>query len=477
MAALERRRTTSASARLTAWCVAGAFALAVQPAAVSSAAVPSLAVSSATWPGRVAPSDGGRAIRADPRLAARIRGRIAEYQERAERETKGRIKPAEVAVSVHVREIGHEAGREIGHEAGHEVGAEGGAGGGLVAIEPDRPMRPASNLKLVTTAAALVLLGPDGGFDTALETTGAVESGVLAGDLVVRAGGDPLYDPDAGGSVDALLAPALAQLRAKGVRSIQGAIVLDELDYALPSPAPGWPETSQRWSEFCALAGGFSANAGCLTAIVRAGAPGSPARVEVEPRRSGLVPRLSVTTGPARSALDVRVEARNGVVLVEGRIPKDVPEWSTRFAAPDPVELFGAVLSGALETGGIAVRDGVRRAHAPLAGRWTPLARIRTPLLSGGRYGIFLGAVQEQERREAALRYFERFRPMDVGRFATKVIDQVARNRAIIVVPAWWKLLWWLDRLSPSLYLLLAGRLVESTRRDLAGTLPQLPSG
>ena len=94
---------------------------------------------------------------------------------------------------------------------------------------------------------------------------------------------------------------------------------------------------------------------------------------------------------------------------------------------------------------------------------------IRTPLLSGGRYGIFVGALPEPEQRAAALRYFGRFRPMDVGVFAAKVLNQVARNRAIIVVPAWWKLLWWLDRLSPTLSLVLAGRLVESARRDLAG--------
>ncbi len=94
---------------------------------------------------------------------------------------------------------------------------------------------------------------------------------------------------------------------------------------------------------------------------------------------------------------------------------------------------------------------------------------IRTPLLSGGRYGIFVGGLPEKEQREAALRYFERFRPMDVRRFAVEVVDQVARNRAIIVVPAWWKLLWWLDRLSPALSLALAGRLVESARRDLLG--------
>jgi NAD(P)-dependent dehydrogenase (short-subunit alcohol dehydrogenase family) len=94
---------------------------------------------------------------------------------------------------------------------------------------------------------------------------------------------------------------------------------------------------------------------------------------------------------------------------------------------------------------------------------------IRTPLLSGGRFGIFVGPLPEAEQRTAARRYFERFRPMDVGVFARKVLDQVARNRAIIVVPRWWRILWWLDRLSPALSLALAGRLVEPARQELAG--------
>jgi len=104
---------------------------------------------------------------------------------------------------------------------------------------------------------------------------------------------------------------------------------------------------------------------------------------------------------------------------------------------------------------------------------------IRTPLLSGGRYGLFLGPRPQAEQRAAALRYFNRFRPMEVGRFAAKVLDQVARNRAIIVVPGWWKVLWWLDRVSPALSLGLTQRLVDVARQELAGseTRSRLPSG
>ncbi len=322
----------------------------MRPAAAGAAAIPATP----------APEAREHRTAIDARLSARVRARIAEFEERAARETKGRVSPAEVSVAVHVREVG--------------------AAGEVVSIGADRPMRPASNLKLVTSSAALVLLGADWRFETVLETDGAVEGGLLRGDLVARAGADPLYDRGGDGSVDALLAPAVLALERRGIRAIEGSLVLDELDYAAPAPAPAWPDPGQRWSEFCALAGGFSANAGCLTATVKPSSFGEPAEVRVEPRHNGLERKGRVETAAAKTRLDVRVEARAGAALVEGSIPRGVPSWSARFAAPDPVELFGHALAGALADRGIAVRGSLKRARAPLQGRWTELARISTPL-------------------------------------------------------------------------------------------------
>ncbi|TMA82117.1 MAG: SDR family oxidoreductase [Deltaproteobacteria bacterium] len=70
-------------------------------------------------------------------------------------------------------------------------------------------------------------------------------------------------------------------------------------------------------------------------------------------------------------------------------------------------------------------------------------------------------------QRTRVVRMFERLRPMDARRFAGKVLDQVARNRAIIIVPGWWKILWWLERLAPTLNLVLVERLSASARREL----------
>jgi D-alanyl-D-alanine carboxypeptidase/D-alanyl-D-alanine-endopeptidase (penicillin-binding protein 4) len=301
------------------------------------------------------------ATRRAPELEARIRRRIAEAAQLADELSKGKVKPSEVQVSVHVREL---------------RGASD-----LVSIEGDRAMRPASNMKLVTSAGALVLLGPEWCFETVFESPGPIESGILRGDLVVHAGGDPLYDREAQGDVSRFFAPVVAALKAKSIARIEGAIVLDEGSFQEPGPAPSWPAEGERWKEFCALSGGFSANAGCLTALVRATEPQHAAGVELRPRGHGLVERVDVATAKPRTKLDVRMSAVNGSLRVEGSIPKDVPSWEGRIAAPDPVALFGGALESALREGGVQVANGVRRERTQPRVGARVLAKLRTSIL------------------------------------------------------------------------------------------------
>jgi short-subunit dehydrogenase len=72
---------------------------------------------------------------------------------------------------------------------------------------------------------------------------------------------------------------------------------------------------------------------------------------------------------------------------------------------------------------------------------------VRTPILEGGgRYGKMLIDIPPEEMR----RMWERVRPMPPDIFAEKVLNSVAKNKAIIIVPSWWKVFWWINRLSPS---------------------------
>jgi NAD(P)-dependent dehydrogenase (short-subunit alcohol dehydrogenase family) len=89
---------------------------------------------------------------------------------------------------------------------------------------------------------------------------------------------------------------------------------------------------------------------------------------------------------------------------------------------------------------------------------------VRTPILEGGgKFGKMLIDIPPEQVR----RMWERVRPMSPDIFAEKVLNSVAKNKAIIIVPSWWKLFWWINRLSPSLERFLALRRFQRIRKEL----------
>jgi NAD(P)-dependent dehydrogenase (short-subunit alcohol dehydrogenase family) len=89
---------------------------------------------------------------------------------------------------------------------------------------------------------------------------------------------------------------------------------------------------------------------------------------------------------------------------------------------------------------------------------------IRTPILAGGKYGRYDGASDEK-----LLKFWEAFRPMAPEKFAERTLRAVLRGDAIIVVPAWWKAFWYLERLSPALSMR-AAKLSLQRLRELEST-------
>ena len=91
---------------------------------------------------------------------------------------------------------------------------------------------PASTMKLVTTFAGLDLLGPAYTWHTDALMRGPLEEGVLRGDLILKGGGDPYMTLERWWSF-------VHALRAKGIRTIGGDIVVDDTAFALPPEDPG----------------------------------------------------------------------------------------------------------------------------------------------------------------------------------------------------------------------------------------------
>ncbi|MGE4288803.1 MAG: D-alanyl-D-alanine carboxypeptidase/D-alanyl-D-alanine-endopeptidase [Salinivirgaceae bacterium] len=107
--------------------------------------------------------------------------------------------------------------------------------------QPDLALKPASTLKLITTASALALLHPNYKFKTLLEYTGTIDSnsGVLHGDIIIKGGGDPTlgsahFEQTNGQS---FLNHWLEALKELGIDSISGGIIGDASLY-YPDPIP-----------------------------------------------------------------------------------------------------------------------------------------------------------------------------------------------------------------------------------------------
>ena len=111
----------------------------------------------------------------------------------------------------------------------------------LVAHNAVQSMNPASVMKLVTTYAALDLLGPAYTWKTSVwaesapsmdTTAGRAVDGNLSGNLYIRGSGDPRF------AIEHLSA-LLRQLRVRGIQQISGDIVLDRSAFNVPAIDPG----------------------------------------------------------------------------------------------------------------------------------------------------------------------------------------------------------------------------------------------
>lgn len=103
----------------------------------------------------------------------------------------------------------------------HEIGVERP----LITAGAERSMNPASAIKLVTTYAALELLGPAFQWVTEAYAAGALSDGVLTGDLVLKGRGDPKLTLENFWLL-------LRSLRGRGLREIRGDLVLDRTYFA-----------------------------------------------------------------------------------------------------------------------------------------------------------------------------------------------------------------------------------------------------
>lgn len=202
----------------------------------------------------------------------------------------------------------------------------------------------ASNTKLFTTAAALLKLGADYEFRTALIANGPVQDGVLHGDLVVVGGGDPSFSGRVYPSPMTVPREFSKAVQAAGIRQITGDLVMDDRLFDRVYRAPGWPKAEWLWW-YAAPISALSFNDNCVEVKVTGGpAPDAPATISTVPSFPAMRFVNHCSTAAKERPAEVTFErSEDGAIMVSGRLPVGVSRSET-IAVEDPPLFLAAAL-------------------------------------------------------------------------------------------------------------------------------------
>jgi D-alanyl-D-alanine carboxypeptidase/D-alanyl-D-alanine-endopeptidase (penicillin-binding protein 4) len=268
--------------------------------------------------------------------------------------------PEVLALQRDVREILHRYGWRDARFSVLVVSLD--QGDTLVAVNPDHPLAPASNLKLYSTAAALHYLGPDFRFSTYLLGTGPVSGGVLHGDLVLYGTGDPTLSGRLLESATAPLRALADTLLARGVREVEGDLVGDGSYFDARWTGPGWTASDlEAW--YGAPIGALSFAENMVTVRFTPGAVGERARVSTRPATLGLALENRVRTVRDGSTR-VSFQRAGDRLVATGQVRRGGAAERT-LPVVDPANSAAAAFGAVLAERGIRVRGEVLTVSDP----------------------------------------------------------------------------------------------------------------
>ena len=244
----------------------------------------------------------------------------------------------------------------------------------LYALNARKLMMPASNMKIVTLAAAAEQLGWDYRFKTTLETTAEVENGVLKGDLIVRGGGDPTINARDKRAA-AVFDEWAAALKAAGITRVEGNVVGDASAFERRGLGQGW-SWDYLEAGYAAPSSALEFNENIATLSIRPGLKaGDDAALELIPGTGiGLIRRVVTAEAGSRTAITIERRPDGAWLEVAGSIALDAQPVSRDVAVADPELYFAHSCVLALIERGISVR-GVPKGTPDVRNQLAPLPR------------------------------------------------------------------------------------------------------
>src|SRR5688500_821036 len=220
-------------------------------------------------------------------------------------------------------------------------------------------LRPASNMKLYTVAAALDKLSPDYRFKTSVyASTRPTASGVIRGDLTIYGRGDPSFAARFNnGDYFKAINDLAARIAGAGVKRVEGDLVGDESYFVGPKYGAGWEWEDLTWS-YGAEISPLTVNDNALDLFIKPGlAVTQPAVITTGPSDPLLTIVNKVTTaakGTKREFSIPRGLGENTITIV-GNIPVEDPGYTGAIAISHPALLFVYLLRTALAQKGVVI--------------------------------------------------------------------------------------------------------------------------
>jgi serine-type D-Ala-D-Ala carboxypeptidase/endopeptidase (penicillin-binding protein 4) len=245
--------------------------------------------------------------------------------------------------------------------------------------------KPASTLKLVTTAAVLDAIAPDERLRTTVETAGRLDAfGRVLGDVYLVGRGDPnLSGRFTDGRRTAALEEMANALWSAGVRRVEGRLIGHEGLFTGERRGEDWSWQDLVWwygAEVSALA--FNDN--CADLTVTAGErAGDPVRVGREPASAYYRVVSTATTSAAGTppALTLSRAPGSNEVRLSGTYPIAAETWEGSAALEDPALYAATVFAEVLAARGIVVAGAVATSSQPLPAAVRVLASHESPPL------------------------------------------------------------------------------------------------
>jgi D-alanyl-D-alanine carboxypeptidase/D-alanyl-D-alanine-endopeptidase (penicillin-binding protein 4) len=224
-------------------------------------------------------------------------------------------------------------------------------------LNPQKLMMPASNLKIVTLAAAADRLGWDYAYITRFSSVGRIENGVLDGDVLAVGSGDPSFGA-ADGSASRAFDACAERLKALGVRTILGRIIGDDNAFDDEGLGFGW-SWDDLPDDFAAAVSALQYNENAARLTVAPGpAPGDVAAFAVDPPDTGLTIDNRLLTGADGSAVSIEALRLPGSPRLElrGSVPIGSTPVTRVVSVDNPTLFLVKALRSGLIARGIALR-------------------------------------------------------------------------------------------------------------------------